>query len=97
MAVNHPNQEHPKTREEFRKIKEVEQKKTEGVRPEITKKKIRVRFFPIWLRIVLLVVFVFIFLMAGAAIGYGVVGGGNAIDVFKTSTWTHIQDLVDKK
>jgi hypothetical protein len=84
--------EQAKTREEYKKLKE---EKVEVHRPE--RKKIRVRMFPIWLRLVLLIVFVFIFLMAGAAVGYGVIGSGNAFDVFKVSTWTHIQDLVDKK
>ena len=95
MAVNHPNQEQPKTREEVRKVKEIEKQKTVETQPK--KKRIRVRFIPIWLRLVLLVVFFFIFMIAGAAIGYGILGGGNAGDVFKPSTWTHIQDLVDKK
>jgi lipopolysaccharide/colanic/teichoic acid biosynthesis glycosyltransferase len=91
MAVNHQNQ----TREEYRKTIEVEKKQEEVVHPK--KEQIRVRFFPIWLRLVLLVVSVFIFLMVGAAVGYGVIGNGKALDVFKPATWTHIRDLVDKK
>ncbi|WP_413305373.1 DNA-directed RNA polymerase subunit beta [Bacillus sp. 1P10SD] len=60
-------------------------------------KRIRIRLIPIWLRLLLLVVFTFVSLMAGTAVGYGVLGGGKVADVFKGSTWTHIQDLVDKK
>ena len=62
-----------------------------------TYKRIRIRLIPIWLRLVLLVVFTFVSLMAGATVGYGILGGGKVTDVFKKSTWTHIQDLVDKK
>ena len=62
-----------------------------------TYKRIRIRLIPIWLRLVLLVVFTFVSLMAGATVGYGILGGGNVADVFKQSTWTHIQDLVDKE
>jgi len=94
MAVNYPNQEQPKTREEVRKVKEIEKQKTVETQPK--KKRIRVRFIPIWLRLILLVVFTFVFLMAGAAVGYGMLGGGKTTDVFKASTWTHIHDLVDK-
>jgi hypothetical protein len=92
MAVNHHQ---PMTREEYRKIKETEKLKEEVIRPQ--KKRMRVRFIPVWLRLVLLVGFIFIFMMAGAAIGYGVIGNGKVIDAFKVSTWTHIRDLVNKK
>jgi hypothetical protein len=64
---------------------------------EVSKKRVRIRLIPIWLRIVLLVLFTGASLIAGAAIGYGVLGGGNAGDVLKESTWTHILDLVEKK
>jgi hypothetical protein len=86
--------EQVKTREEYRKLVE-EKNKVEVVSPE--HKKVRLRMFPIWLRLVLLIVFSFIFLAAGAAVGYGVLGKGKATDVLKASTWTHISDLVDKK
>lgn len=111
MSVNHLNQ--VKTREEYKKGKEDERKKTvEGTtngktskvqsaakaqKAEYSKKRIRIRLVPIWLRIVLLVVFTGVFLLAGAAIGYGVLGNGSAGDVLKGSTWTHIIDLVEKK
>ena len=62
-----------------------------------TYKRIRIRLIPIWLRLVLLVVFTFVSLMAGATVGYGILGGGKVADVFKQSTWMHIQDLVDKE
>ncbi|WP_462410279.1 DNA-directed RNA polymerase subunit beta [Neobacillus sp. Marseille-QA0830] len=61
------------------------------------KKRVRIRLLPIWLRLVLLMVFVVFSLVAGAVVGYSGLGGGKAADVFTGSTWTHIQDLVEKK
>jgi len=58
--------------------------------------RVRIRLIPIWLRLVLLVVFAFISVTLGAIVGYGMIGGGNVSDVFQQSTWTHIVDLVDK-
>jgi hypothetical protein len=86
------NQEQMKTREEYRKTIDVEKDKVAVVHP-----KVRVRFFPIWMRLVFVVVLAVIFLMVGAAVGYGVLGGGKPTDVFKQATWTHIADLVNKE
>jgi DNA-directed RNA polymerase subunit beta len=103
MSVNHLNQQQVKSREDYKKIKseekkkvEVNKKKVEVERP-ITDNRIRIRLIPIWLRIVLLVVLILGCTVAGAAVGYGVIGDGKAADVFKESTWTHILDLVEKK
>lgn len=82
--------EQAKTREEHKKLNSEEQKPTKQIR-------VRVRLIPIWLRLVLLIVLIFISVTAGALIGYGSLGGGKAIDVFKLSTWTHIRDFIDKK
>jgi hypothetical protein len=35
--------------------------------------------------------------MAGAAVGYGVLGNGEVKDIFTKSTWTHIVELVEKE
>lgn len=105
MSVNHLNQ--VKTREEFKKkIKEANgdgpttQKAAEvqhAKKVVNANKRIRIRILPIWLRIVLLVIFTGVSMIAGAAFGYGVIGDGKAGDVLKGSTWTHIIDLVEKK
>ncbi|MDR6999311.1 DNA-directed RNA polymerase subunit beta [Neobacillus niacini] len=87
--------EQVKTREEFKKVKADSQKNAEEVRPAT--KRVRVRLIPIWLRLILLVISIYIFAMVGTAVGYGKLGGGKITDVFKESTWTHIRDLVDKK
>jgi hypothetical protein len=98
MSVNQLKQ----SRDEYKKIKQDEKKKVvvekEKVeeRPEI-EKPIRVRLIPIWLRIVLMAVMIVVCVVAGAAVGYGVLGDGKAFDVLKESTWTHILNLVEKK
>jgi hypothetical protein len=105
MSVNHLNQ--VKTREEYKKAKGDERKSPatqetskaaqKAQKAEVANKRIRVRLIPIWLRIVLLVIFTGVFMVTGAAVGYGVLGNGHPGDVLKGSTWTHIIDLVEKK
>ncbi|MFP7298645.1 DNA-directed RNA polymerase subunit beta [Neobacillus niacini] len=110
MSVNQLKQ--VKSREELKKTKEDGRKAALGKttqkaskvksaqkarKAESANKRIRIRLIPIWLRIVLLIIFTGGFLVAGAAVGYGVLGNGNPGDVLKASTWTHIIDLVEKK
>jgi len=59
-------------------------------------KQDRVRLFPIWLRLVIVVALIIISTIAGAVIGYGVIGDGNPLDALKWSTWQHIIDIVGK-
>jgi glucan phosphoethanolaminetransferase (alkaline phosphatase superfamily) len=70
-----------------------ETRKTE----ESSSRKIRIRLFPIWLRIVLLLFFMAIAAISGAMIGYGVLGDGKPTDVFDKKTWQHVFDLVEKE
>jgi hypothetical protein len=104
MNVNNLNQQRVQTREEYKKALQIEKgdsavatEKQETQAAAIPNKRIRIRLIPIWLRLVLLVVFTFVSLVAGAAVGYGVIGDGKPADVLKESTWTHIRDLVNKK
>lgn len=91
MTLNNNHQAAAKTREQ---VKEERHKQTEG---KARRKRIRVRIIPIWLRIIIVAVLIFLSTIAGAAVGYGVMGEGNAKDIFKKSTWTHIIDLVEKE
>ncbi|MFP3508839.1 DNA-directed RNA polymerase subunit beta [Peribacillus sp. SIMBA_075] len=68
-------------------IKEVETKPN---------RRIKVRLLPIWLRLLIVIGLIFIAVLSGALIGYSVIGGGHAMDVFQKSTWTHIVDIVNK-
>ncbi|WP_042357745.1 DNA-directed RNA polymerase subunit beta [Bacillus rubiinfantis] len=93
MALNNPNQEKVIKREEYKKKKDqIGQENS-----EVREKRVRIRLIPIWLRLVLLIIFVFISVTVGAVVGYSLLGGGKVTDVFKVSTWTHIDDLVEKE
>ncbi|MEN1967714.1 DNA-directed RNA polymerase subunit beta [Lentibacillus sp. N15] len=61
------------------------------------RKKPRRRIFPIWLRIVVVVVFLVIALISGVMIGFGVIGDGKPLDALDKSTWQHIIDIVKKE
>ncbi|WP_083443663.1 DNA-directed RNA polymerase subunit beta [Ornithinibacillus contaminans] len=57
----------------------------------------RLRIFPIWLRIVVVVVLAVVALLVGLMIGYGGLGDGNPRDALKWETWQHIIDIVVKE
>ncbi|SDC04635.1 DNA-directed RNA polymerase subunit beta [Terribacillus halophilus] len=78
------------TKEQHEKNKQAEGEKA-------PKKKQRRRLFPIWLRLLVVPLILVIFLMLGMLFGYGVLGDGNALDVLKRDTWTHIYDLINEK
>ncbi|KMJ59307.1 hydroxymyristoyl-ACP dehydratase [Bacillus sp. LL01] len=61
------------------------------------KLKWRIRLIPIWLRIVILLAAMVVAVIAGAMVGYGVLGGGDPMDVLNKETWQHILDLVNKE
>lgn len=61
------------------------------------KRKERIRMFPIWLRIIVVLVLAVVALMTGLMFGYSVMGDGNATDVFNSDTWRHIVDIVSKE
>lgn len=67
--------------------------------PEATKpiRWVQIRLIPIWLRIVLVIVLLCCAAVAGAMIGYGVLGDGSPSDVFKKETWNHIVDIINGK
>lgn len=61
-----------------------------------SKKPIR-RIFPIWLRIIVVLILSVAALIAGLMIGYGIVGDGVPTDALKFETWQHIIDIVKKE
>ncbi|NLP51830.1 DNA-directed RNA polymerase subunit beta [Bacillus sp. RO1] len=90
------------TREELRKAQKNKAKHQEEIaaseeqeRPE--KLKWRIRLIPIWLRILILIAAMAVAVVAGAMVGYGVLGGGDPMDVLEKETWQHIFDLVNKE
>lgn len=76
-----------------RKVNKKDEKKTYN---QEKKKRLRIRLIPIWLRVIIVAVLIVFFFFIGAMIGYGVIGDGNPFDVFKKSTWTHIEQIVNE-
>lgn len=74
-------------------------KKDKNSRTEKVKKqkKQRIRVFPIWLRIIVVIILAIAALALGLMFGYGIMGDGNAMDVFKTETWQHILNIVKQE
>ena len=58
---------------------------------------VQIRMFPIWLRIVIVLLLIVIAAALGSMIGYGVIGDGNAQDALKWETWQHIIDIMSGK
>lgn len=56
--------------------------------------KSRARFIPIWLRLIIVVVLLAVSLVAGAVVGYSVMGSGSPGDVFHKKTWQHPFNVV---
>lgn len=59
--------------------------------------KYRIRIFPIWLRVIVVILLAGISLAIGLMVGYGIIGEGNTMDVFQKETWQHIVDIVKKE
>ncbi|WLD93123.1 DNA-directed RNA polymerase subunit beta [Alkalihalobacillus sp. AL-G] len=81
------------------KIETKQQVKEASSREERKKdelKKPRIRILPIWLRLIFVLLLFAAALAGGLAVGYGMVGDGNMMDVFEKETWLHIIDLVKK-
>lgn len=52
------------------------------------------RIFPIWLRIIVVLVLSYVALLGGLMVGFGVLGDGNPTDVLEIDLWRHIISLV---
>lgn len=57
----------------------------------------RTRKFPIWLRIVVVLVLLIISLLLGLIVGYAFFGDGDVVDALKIETYKHILDIVNKE
>ncbi|MEZ7172485.1 DNA-directed RNA polymerase subunit beta [Sporosarcina sp. OR05] len=82
------------------RIARSQQKKQKPVKEEQETKKrmwVQIRLLPIWLRILLVLLLVAGAAIAGAMVGYGVVGDGQPADVLKKETWMHIFDIMSGK
>lgn len=82
--------EKPSSDKLTRKEQKVKQK------AERKRSKPKRRAFPIWLRIIVVLVLCALALVIGAIVGYGIIGSGKPSDVFDMGTWQHIFDIVTK-
>jgi len=76
------------TRKQLKEKRKQEKKK---------RKKPRRRIFPIWLRIIVVLILAAGALILGLMIGFAVLGDGEALDVLKMETWEHIVNIVTKE
>ena len=60
-------------------------------------KKTKLRAFPLWLRVIVFIVVLVAVVLLGLWIGYSLLGGGDAADVFKLGTWEHILNIMNGK
>lgn len=52
------------------------------------------RIFPIWLRVIVVLILCVVALLGGLMIGYGIIGDGNPSDALDVETWRHILELM---
>lgn len=76
------------TRKQYKLNKKEEAKKN---------KKPGHRIFPIWQRIIVVLVLSVVVLVIGLMIGYAVIGKGKPFEALDRDTWQHIIDIVKKK
>lgn len=86
-------------REEVQAEKQVPQnrkRKADGTENKETR-WVQIRLFPIWLRIILVLILIGAAAAAGLAVGYGIIGDGQPMDALKMDTWKHILDMIQGK
>lgn len=91
----HKERQQEKQRKEQHADREKEQQRKRGKRRK--SKRPRLRVFPIWLRIIVVLVLAAVALIVGLMVGYGVIGNGNPFDALHKETWQHIVDIVKKE
>ncbi|MDN7241775.1 DNA-directed RNA polymerase subunit beta [Planococcus sp. N028] len=77
-------------RREVREAKEEKKTEPEGK----SSSWVRIRLFPIWLRIIIVLGIIALAMVLGVMVGYGVIGDGEPKDALKWSTWQHIIDIM---
>lgn len=72
-----------------------EQQKTTEQKPQKPTRWVQIRMFPIWLRVILVLLFIAGAIVAGLTVGYAVIGGGDPTDALKWETYQHILDIMN--
>ncbi|MFD1363286.1 DNA-directed RNA polymerase subunit beta [Lentibacillus salinarum] len=94
---NNPSREQKQQQEKSSEKTTRKEQKKKQKQEKRQNKKPRRRIFPIWLRIIVVLVFSAAALVAGLMIGYGIIGDGNPTDALEWDTWQHIIDIVAKE
>ncbi|MFD1064473.1 DNA-directed RNA polymerase subunit beta [Oceanobacillus locisalsi] len=76
--------------------RKTEKKEKQQRKWEAKRKRPRLRIFPIWLRIIVILIFATAAFIIGLMIGFAVLGDGSPLDVLRLETWQHIIDIVNK-
>ena len=84
-------------RQQRRLEKEQETEKANEPGTTRTTKWVQIRMFPIWLRILLVILFLAGAATAGLMIGYGVLGDGEPLNALKWETYQHMIDIKNGK
>jgi hypothetical protein len=79
-------------RRDVKEVKENESKKAESGAD--SRSWVRIRLFPIWLRIIIVLAIIIVAMVLGVMVGYGVIGDGQPADALKWRTWQHIIDIM---
>lgn len=58
------------------------------------RKWVQIRLFPIWLRVILVLLLLIVAALLGAYIGYSLLGDESPSGLFKKETWMHITDII---
>lgn len=66
-------------------------------KPLSERKWVQIRMFPIWLRVLFIIILMASAAALGAVVGFSVIGDGTAAEVFKKETWQHIFDIMNGK
>ncbi|MFD2446740.1 DNA-directed RNA polymerase subunit beta [Bacillus sp. CGMCC 1.16607] len=85
-----------KTREEMRKIRAEEKGNLTLRELRERRKNIRVRLIPVWVKVIMVVLLLFVSVIAGTVVGYGFIGNGKPSEALQKETWTHILDMINK-
>lgn len=80
-----------------RRLEKEQEKVNEQATSTKALKWVQIRMFPIWLRILLVILFFAGAAMTGLMVGYGVLGDGEPKDALKWNTYQHMIDIKDGK
>lgn len=85
---NERNDDQPVSKTRSEKHKQTEEK------PAKNTIWVQIRLFPIWLRLILVLLLFAGVAALGLYVGYSVVGDGSPGEIFQKETWTHITDII---